>query len=141
MKNGMDANVSGYASSGDSFVNRKLIRPVLNREMTRAVDGNQGRGDQQPRDFQPHGLPPVQAQKKTTPPEQTHAEDFYYQKQIQGRTPLVIVTRDGDELHGTLEWYDKHCIKMQLDGDKGTALVYKIAIKYMYKEGEASGNR
>jgi hypothetical protein len=29
--------------------------------------------------------------KKPAPPEQTNAENFYYQKQMQSRTPMVIV--------------------------------------------------
>ena len=36
--------------------------------------------------------------KKTSPPEQTNAENFYYQKQMQGKTPMVVVLKDGEEL-------------------------------------------
>ena len=45
--------------------------------------------------------------KKTPPPEQTHAEKFYYQKQMQSKTPMVIVLQDGEQIHGIIEWYDK----------------------------------
>jgi host factor-I protein len=54
----------------------------------------------------------VRAARKTAPPEQTNAENFYYQKQMQSRTPMVIVLRDGEEVHGIIEWYDKCCIKV-----------------------------
>ena len=50
--------------------------------------------------------------KKPAPPEQTNAENFYYQKQMQSRTPMVIVLRDGEEVHGIIEWYDRNCIKV-----------------------------
>ena len=25
---------------------------------------------------------------------------------------MVIVLRDGEEIHGVIEWYDKHCLKV-----------------------------
>ena len=74
--------------------------------------------------------------KKTPPAEITHAENFYYQKQMQGKTHMVIVLRDGEEVHGFIEWYDRSCLKLnRLDGPN--LMIYKPSIKYMYKEGEA----
>jgi host factor-I protein len=77
--------------------------------------------------------------KKTAPPEQTNAENFYYQKQMQSRMPMVIVLRDGEEVHGIIEWYDKNCIKVNRDSGSPNLMIYKPAIKYMYKEGENQG--
>jgi sRNA-binding regulator protein Hfq len=74
--------------------------------------------------------------KKPAPPEQTNAESFYYQKQMQTRTPMVIVLRDGEEVHGVIEWYDRNCIKVNRDSGGPNLMIYKPAIKYMYKEGE-----
>ena len=74
--------------------------------------------------------------KKTPPAEITHAENFYYQKQMQGKTLMVVVLRDGEEVHGIIEWYDRSCLKLnRLDGPN--LMIYKPSIKYMYKEGEA----
>jgi len=75
--------------------------------------------------------------KKVPPPEATNAENFYYQKQMQGKTPMVIVLRDGEQIHGVIEWYDKHCLKVNRTS-LPNVVVYKPAIKYMYKEGENS---
>jgi sRNA-binding regulator protein Hfq len=75
--------------------------------------------------------------RKPAPPEQTNAENFYYQKQMQSKTPMVIVLRDGEEIHGMIEWYDKSCLKVARNG-QSNLLVYKPAIKYMFKEGENS---
>ena len=75
--------------------------------------------------------------KKTPPAAQTNAENFYYQKQMQSRTPMVIVLRDGEEVHGTIEWYDRCCIKINRNSQPNL-MIYKPAIKYMYKEGENS---
>jgi sRNA-binding regulator protein Hfq len=61
------------------------------------------------------------------------AELFYLQKQIQTQTTMVIVMEDGEVVEGCIEWYDRNCLKMR---GKTKTLVYKSAIKYMYKVGE-----
>jgi sRNA-binding regulator protein Hfq len=61
------------------------------------------------------------------------AELFYLQKQIQSQTPMVIVMEDGEVVEGCIEWYDRNCLKVR---GKAKTLVYKSAIKYMYKVGE-----
>ncbi len=77
-----------------------------------------------------------QSAKKANPPEQTHAENFYYQKQMQSKTPMVVVLRDGEQIHGVIEWYDRNCVKVNRSGGSNL-LIYKPGIKYMYKESEA----
>src|SRR6202022_1167704 len=74
--------------------------------------------------------------KKLAPPEQTNAENFYYQKQMQTRTPMAIVLRAGEEVRGIIEWYDRNCIKVNREGGEPNLMIYKPAIKYMFKEGE-----
>ncbi len=74
--------------------------------------------------------------RKAAPPEQTNAENFYYQKQMQSKTPMVIVLRDGEEVHGVIEWYDKTCIKVVREDGGPNLMIYKPAIKYMFKEEE-----
>jgi RNA chaperone Hfq len=80
---------------------------------------------------------PAQAtqRKKPAPPEQTHAENFYFVKQMQSRTPVAVVLTDGEILRGSVEWYDRDCIKLTRYGSPNL-LVYKHCIKYLYKEGE-----
>lgn len=73
------------------------------------------------------------AAKKQIPPDQTNAENFYYIKQMNSKTPMVIVLKDGETLHGIIEWYDKGSLKVNRDGDPNL-LVYKSSIKYMYKD-------
>ena len=62
------------------------------------------------------------------------AELFYLQKQIQSQTPMVIVLEDGEQIEGTIEWYDRYTLKLR---GRAKTLIYKSAIKYMYKLGEA----
>lgn len=64
---------------------------------------------------------------------QRQAELFYLQKQIQAQTPMMIVLEDGERIEGCIEWYDRLCIKVR---GQSRVLVYKSAIKYMYKVGE-----
>jgi sRNA-binding regulator protein Hfq len=64
---------------------------------------------------------------------QRHAELFYLQKQIQTQTPMVIVLEDGEQVEGCIEWYDRNSLKVR---GKTKTLIYKSAIKYMYKLGD-----
>ena len=111
------------------FANRKLIRPALNHG-SHAAPGHGGvPGGSRERGERSNGS------KKSAPPDQTNAENFYFQKQMQSKTPMVIVLTDGEEIHGVIEWYDKACIKVNRSGAPNV-MVYKPSIKYMYKEGE-----
>jgi sRNA-binding regulator protein Hfq len=140
-------------SEKETFANRKLIRPTLPRgenhnnhgsapaqaqerrerpeRHDRAERMDRDRGDRGDR-----GMGAGGGGKKPAPPEQTNAENFYYQKQMQSRTPMVIVLRDGEEIHGMIEWYDRNCIKVNRESGGPNLMIYKPAIKYMYKEGE-----
>ena len=61
------------------------------------------------------------------------AELFYLQKQIQTQTPMVFILEDGERIDGCIEWYDHNSIKVR---GRSRTLLYKSAIKYMYKLGE-----
>jgi len=78
---------------------------------------------------------PRQQRKKPAPPEQTNAENFYFVKQMQSKTPMVIVLTDGEEIRGVIEWYDKTCIKVHRM-EQPNLLIYKPSIKYLYKQNE-----
>lgn len=123
----------------EHFANRKLIRPMLPRVENHGNHNGapvqaQERRERPERHDRSGGGPSMG--KKPAPPEQTNAENFYYQKQMQGHTPMVIVLRDGEEVHGVIEWYDRNCIKVNRDSGEPNLMIYKPAIKYMYKEGE-----
>src|ERR1700688_3335917 len=148
MKEIMDPVPAGV-SEKENFANRKLIRPTLPRienhnnrnsgpmqAERRERPERQDRGERMDRGDRGDRAMAGGAGKKLAPPEQTNAENFYYQKQMQSQTPLVIVLRDGEQIHGVIEWYDKNCLKVVRDGGKANLMIYKPAIKYMYKEGE-----
>ncbi|MGA3213449.1 MAG: RNA chaperone Hfq [Terriglobales bacterium] len=133
MKDGNEATAVGRAPAPDydGFTSRKLIRPTLNHRAELRGDIVPERRERPERQERPA----AGTGKKTPPPEQTHAENFYYQKQMQTKTPMVVVLQNGEELHGQIEWYDRSCIKLVRAG-AANVLVYKPAIKYMFKESE-----
>jgi sRNA-binding regulator protein Hfq len=101
---------------------RKLIRPRL------------------PADAAPARYPgrvSAPALSRVKPPAQgtnTHAEAFYFQKQIHSQTPMIFVLEDGEQIEGTIDWYDLHSIKVKR-GNLRT-LIYKSGIKYLYKASD-----
>lgn len=67
--------------------------------------------------------------------ESSHAEAFYFQKQMQQQTELTVVLEDGEELHGFLQWYDRCVVKLLVG--RSRVMIYKSVIKYLYKTSEA----
>ena len=78
---------------------------------------------------------PIQVRKRVPPPMETNAEIFYYKKQIDAHTLMVIVLLDGEEIEGTMEWYDRGAIKVNRQSAPNL-LVLKRNIKYMFKADE-----
>ncbi|MCW5959369.1 MAG: hypothetical protein KIS76_04350 [Pyrinomonadaceae bacterium] len=75
--------------------------------------------------------------RKQPPPTETHAENYYYKKQIDGRTRMTFVLHDGEELTGVIDWYDRSSLKINREnGPK--LLLYKKYIKYMFKADDDS---
>ena len=133
MKDAIESIPAEKPLEQEAFANRKLIRPALNRNEHSHV--NHANHVQAPMERRDRMDRPAMGAKKTAPPETTNAENFYYQKQMQSKTPMVIVLQDGEEVHGVIEWYDKTCLKINRMGAPNL-MIYKPAIKYMYKEGE-----
>ena len=129
-------------------MNRKLIRTTLAEVKEREAHHHRrpepppqsdrgDRGDRSERSERPERperpAPPPPSPKKKIPPEQTNAETFYYKKQMDAHTPMVIVLNDNEALHGTIEWYDKNSIKLHRE-EGPNLLVLEHNIKYMYKD-------
>ena len=102
-------------------MNRKLIRPDLT-EMTE----HRHVAVTTPKHFR---------QRRGIPPDQTNAECNYYLKQMANHTRMVIVLKDGDQIRGTIEWYDRAALKVHRT-DAPNILLMKDCVKYMYKENE-----
>ena len=127
-------------------MNRKLIRTTLAEVKGKAREvpqprersngssraPNEGREQRPP---QQHSSSPVQVKKRIPPPNETNAEIFYYKKQIDAHTLMVIVLTDGEEIEGTIEWYDRGALKVNRKGAPDL-LILKRNIKYIYKADE-----
>ena len=107
------------------MVNRRMFRPSFAeaKEQSMARPQHMGPGPS----------------KKPAPPELTHAENFYWVKQMQSRTPMLVVLESGEELRGIIEWYDRDCIKLTRQGAPNL-MIFKRFIKYVHKDGEESAN-
>ncbi len=103
--------------------NRKLIRPSFN-------------------EFKEKGEQPRKAgaaQKRPVPPDQTNAENFYYVKQMQSKTPMVITAAGVTAkcCAASSEWYDRGCLKLNREGGPQRVALPKSNIKYMHKDESA----
>ncbi len=96
-------------------MNRKLIRPNLAQ-----IRDNREKEHRE------------SEKRKIHPPYDTHAENYYYLKQMNKKTKIAVVFIDGQVIEGYIEWYDRHCFKLNRD-DAPNLLVYKANIKYLYK--------
>jgi len=135
-------------------VNRKLIRTTLAeiknkgretpqpKERANGSQARSGGGERSEssshRGAQAAAPSSVQVRKRTPPPSETSAEIFYYKKQIDAHTLMVIVLQDGEEIEGTIEWYDRSALKVNRKSAPNLLLL-KHNIKYMYKADERAG--
>lgn len=126
-------------------MNRKLIRTTLaDVKARRDVVPQQNRMPEQGQ--RPGGMPQqrpgqqpsMQMRKRQPPATETHAEIYYYKKQIDAHTPMVLVLQDGEEIEGTIEWYDRGALKINRRSAPNL-LVLKRNIKYMFKAEERHG--
>ena len=121
-------------------MNRRLIRPNFTeiKDKIKSGEGLKPPSAQGPSQGQQQHQPPQQ--KKIHPPTDTFAENYYYLKQMSKKTPMAVIFRDGERIEGYIEWYDRNCIKLNRD-NAPNLLVYKNAIKYLYKldEGKETG--
>ena len=128
-------------------MNRKLIRTTLAEVKGKAREVPQPRersngssraaneGGQQRERVAQQQHAPVQVKKRIPPPSETNAEIFYYKKQIDAHTLMVVVLLDGEEIEGTIEWYDRGALKVNRKGAPNL-LILKRNIKYIYKADE-----
>ena len=130
MKDGMDSTAARQAPepTQEEFINRKLIRPSLSSPQPRTEPVSERRERLERTDRMP-------SMKRAASSDQTHAENFYYQKQMQAKTPMVIVLQDGESVNGVIEWYDRNCLKVIRSGGPNM-IIYKQAIRFMYKQSE-----
>ena len=115
------------------MVNRKLIRPNLAEIKERFTPVTKRTGVAETRHRESPGNGSHAPRRRAAPPDQTNAEAFYYLKQMNGQTQMIVVLNDGEELRGHIEWYDRSCLKVHRE-DAPNLLVFKQHIKYLFKQ-------
>jgi host factor-I protein len=113
------------------MVNRKLIRPNLSEVKERFTPAQRP-----PRtEIGERGAAPAASngRRRMGPSDNTSAEAFYYLKQMNSQTPVVLVLNDGEQLRGQIEWYDRNCLKVHRE-DGPNLLIFKQHIKYLFKQ-------
>ncbi len=127
------------------MVNRKLVRPNL-QQLKEKYSGNtmlQENRDRPQGHSKEHsdrsrgrdGHHQGGSRRRPVPPELTNAEAFYYLKQMNSQTPMVVELDNGEQLRGWIEWYDRQCLKVNRD-DGPNLLIFKHSIRYLYKQEE-----
>ena len=126
-----------FCSGGgdESKVNRKLIRTTLAEVKGRETPAPTPRESSSARES---SSPSAPMGRKKIPPSETNAEIFYYKKQMDAHTVMVIVLKDGEEVEGTIEWYDRNALKVNRRGAPNILLL-KHNIKYMFKAEDRDG--
>ena len=118
---------------GQSFHGRRTFRSMP--DFKRAKSHGNGHGNGGNGSYAKSNGNGGPANNRTAPPESTNAENFYYLKQMNSKTPMVIVLTDGEEIRGWIEWYDKTCLKVNREGAPNL-LIQKHVIKYVFKQEE-----
>jgi sRNA-binding regulator protein Hfq len=127
------------------MTNRKLVRPNL-QEFKEKFNGHTLL-QEQPEKAREHSREPrgkssrgkeahnAGSRRRPVPPELTNAEAFYYLKQMNTQTPMVVELDNGEKIRGIIEWYDRQCLKVNRE-DGPNLLVFKHSIRYLYKQEE-----
>ena len=76
------------------------------------------------------------AKAKTLAPDITLAEPRYLRALIEGKIPVVVKLVNNETLHGLVEYYDRHFIRLTR-ADSPNLFVYKHEIKYLFEDPAA----
>ena len=105
---------------------RKLIRPTLSEPGTRRYSRRDEPALLTHQSLTDHAI-------AAAGHDSSHAEVFYFQKQIQTQTLMCFILDDGEKIEGYIEWFDRNAIKIR---NNSRVLIYKSNIKYLYKAGD-----
>lgn len=73
---------------------------------------------------------PQQGAKSARAPEQTFEEAKYLKRLIENATPVRVKMEDGEEVLGTIEYYDQSFIRLTRRGEPNL-FIFKHDIKYI----------
>ena len=76
----------------------------------------------------------LQAGKTARAPEQTFEEAKYLKRLIEDATPVCVKLLGGEEVCGTIEYYDQSFIRLTREGEPNL-FVFKHDIQYLREDG------
>lgn len=76
---------------------------------------------------------PQQAGKSARAPEQTFEEAKYLKRLIENAIPVRVRMADGEEVTGTIEYYDQSFIRLTRNGQPNL-FIFKHDINYLVEE-------
>ena len=79
-------------------------------------------------------ITPPQGSKSARAPEQTFEEAKYLKQLIENSTPIRVKMEGGDEVVGTIEYYDQSFIRLTREGEPNL-FIFKHDIKYIQEIG------
>jgi len=79
-------------------------------------------------------ITPQQSAKSARAPEQTFEEARYLKHLIENATPIRVKLADGEEVAGTIEYYDQSFIRLTRRGEPNL-FIFKHDIKYIQEVG------
>jgi host factor-I protein len=77
---------------------------------------------------------PQQSAKSARAPEQTFEEAKYLKQLIENSTPVRVKLADGEEVSGTIEYYDQSFVRLTRKGEPNL-FIFKHDIKYIQEVG------
>ena len=77
---------------------------------------------------------PQQGSKSARAPEQTFEEAKYLKHLIENAMPVRVKLADGEEVSGTIEYYDQSFIRLTRKGEPNL-FIFKHDIKYIQEVG------
>ena len=75
-------------------------------------------------------ITPQQSSKSARAPEHTFEEARYLKQLIENSTPVRVKMADGEEVAGTIEYYDQSFIRLTRKGEPNL-FIFKHDIKYI----------
>jgi host factor-I protein len=85
--------------------------------------------------FHGQGIPGAPRKGRSSPPEETSEEAAYLKALGEKQKPISIKLRDGEVVHGWIEYYDKNMVRLTREGQPNL-FIFKHEITYISEDGK-----
>jgi sRNA-binding regulator protein Hfq len=67
-------------------------------------------------------------------PEHTGSESAYLKSLIDSHAKVTVVLKNGEQFHGHIRYYDRHCFSIGLSGQGPRIFLRKASVSYICEE-------